>query len=254
VAGARTMATRDGDDWLINGEKMWTTTAHTAQYVFMLTRTSTQDRPHRGLTIFVVPTDVEGVEVRGIHTMGGERSNGVSLTDVRVPDVNRVGEVDKGWSVVRFALGLEQAMGYADLQERFIQQAGAWSLQAGPDGQRPFDDARIKEQLGQTAIHAEVSRLLRHRSTWLTAEGKDLGGKGAMTKSFSGTSYLDDAQRWMDLVGPAGLLKEDEDGALAGGNFDEAFRQTPVNTIYGGTVEILRSLVAEVELGLPKSR
>ena len=75
-----------------------------------------------------------------------------------------------------------------------------------------------------------------------------------MTKSFSGTSYLDDAQRWMDLVGPAGLLKEDEEGALAGGNFDEAFRQTPVNTIYGGTAEILRSLVAEVELGLPKSR
>ena len=75
-----------------------------------------------------------------------------------------------------------------------------------------------------------------------------------MTKSFSGTSYLDDAQSWMDLVGPAGLLKEDEDGALAEGNFDEAFRQTPVNTIYGGTVEILRSLIAEVELGLPKSR
>ncbi|MCR9096935.1 MAG: acyl-CoA dehydrogenase family protein [bacterium] len=254
VAGARTLATRDGDDWLINGEKMWTTTAHTAQYIFMLTRTSTQDRPHRGLTIFLVPTDVEGVEVTAIHTMGGERSNGVSLTDVRVPDVNRVGEVDKGWSVVRFALGLEQAMGYADLQERFIQQAGAWSLEVGPDGQRPFDDGRIKEQLGQTAIHAEVSRLLRHRSTWLAAEGKDLGGKGAMTKSFSGTSYLDDAQRWMDLVGPAGLLEEDEDGALAGGNFDEAFRQTPVNTIYGGTAEILRSLVAEVELGLPKSR
>jgi hypothetical protein len=145
-------------------------------------------------------------------------------------------------------------MGYADLQERFIQNAGSWSLERGPDGERPFDDPRIKEQLGQTAIHAEVSRLLRHRSTWISAEGKDLGGKGAMTKSFSGTSYLDDAQSWMDLVGPAGLLKEDEDGALVGGNFDEAFRQTPVNTIYGGTVEILRSLVAEVELGLPKSR
>jgi alkylation response protein AidB-like acyl-CoA dehydrogenase len=254
VAGARTFATPDGDDWLINGEKMWTTTAHTAQYVFMLTRTSTQDRPHRGLTMFIVPTDAEGVEVTAIHTMGGERSNGVSLSNVRIPDSHRVGEVDKGWAVVRFALGLEQAMGYADLQERFIENAGRWSLEPGPDGARPFDDPRVKEQLAQTAIHAEVSRLLRHRSTWLAAEGRNLGGKGAMTKSFSGTSYLEDAQNWMDLVGPAGLLKEDEDGALAEGNFDEAFRQTPVNTIYGGTAEILRSLVAEVELGLPKSR
>ncbi len=254
VAGARTFATPEGDEWVINGEKMWTTTAHTAQYIFMLTRTSQQDRPHRGLTLFIVPTDADGVEVTAIRTMGGERSNGVSLTNVRIPDVYRVGEVDKGWSVVRFALGLEQAMGYADLQERFIQNAGRWSLQSGPDGARPFDDPRVKTQLAQTAIHAEVSRLLRHRSTWLAAEGRDLGGKGAMTKSFSGTSYLEDAQNWMDLVGPAGLLKEDEDGAVAEGNFDEAFRQTPVNTIYGGTAEILRSLVAEVDLGLPKSR
>ncbi len=254
VAGARTFATPEGDEWVINGEKMWTTTAHTAQYIFMLTRTSQQDRPHRGLTLFIVPTDADGVEVTAIRTMGGERSNGVSLTNVRIPDAYRVGEVDKGWSVVRFALGLEQAMGYADLQERFIQNAGRWSLQSGPDGARPFDDPRVKTQLAQTAIHAEVSRLLRHRSTWLAAEGRDLGGKGAMTKSFSGTSYLEDAQNWMDLVGPAGLLKEDEDGAVAEGNFDEAFRQTPVNTIYGGTAEILRSLVAEADLGLPKSR
>jgi alkylation response protein AidB-like acyl-CoA dehydrogenase len=254
VAAARTFATPDGDDWIIDGQKMWTTTAHTAQYIFMLVRTSTQDRPHRGLTMFLVPTDAEGVDIQAIQTMGGERSNGVFLTKVRVPDANRVGEVDKGWSVVRFALGLEQAMGYADIQERFIDHAGRWALKAGPDGDRPFDDARVKEQLGQTAIHAEVSRLLRHRSTWLSAEERDLGAKGAMTKSFSATSYLEDAQNWLDLVGPAGLLGEDEDGAIAGGNFDEAFRQTPVNTIYGGTVEILRSLVAEVELGLPKSR
>lgn len=254
VAGARTQAVRDGDDWIIDGQKMWTTTGHTAQYIFMLTRTSQQDRPHRGLTIFMVPTDAEGVDVQPVHTMGGERSNAVYLTKVRVPDWLRVGEVDKGWAVVRFALGLEQAMGYADIQERFLENAASWSQQPGPDGERPFDDDRVKEALGQTAIHAEVSRLLRHRSTWLAAEGRDLGGKGAMTKSFSGTSYLEDAQSWMDVVGPAGLLREDEDGAIAEGLFDEAFRQTPVNTIYGGTVEILRSLVAEVELGLPKSR
>ncbi len=254
VAGARTQATRDGDDWILDGQKMWTTTAHTAQYIFMLTRTSTQDRPHRGLTIFIVPTDAEGVDIQPIHTMGGERSNGVYLTKVRVPDANRVGEVDKAWSVLMFALGLEQAMGYADLQERFIENAGRWALEKGADGARPFDDPRVKEQLGQTAIHAEVSRLLRHRSTWLAAEDRPLGGKGAMTKSFSGTSYLEDAQAFMDLVGPAGLLDEDTEGAIAGGNFDEAFRQTPVNTIYGGTVEILRSIVAETELGLPKSR
>jgi len=254
VAACRTQATRDGDDWLIDGQKMWTTTGHTAQYIFMLTRTSTLDRPHRGLTLFLVPTDAEGVDIKPVHTMGGERSNAVYLTQVRVPDSARVGEVDKGWSVVRFALGLEQAMGFADLQEKFLEDASRWSLEQSADGSRPFDDPRVREQLGQTAIHAEVSRLLRHRSTWLSAEGRNLGGKGAMTKSFSASSYLEDAQAWTQIVGPAGMLTEGEEGAIADGLFEEAFRQTPVNTIYGGTVEILRSLVAEVELGLPKSR
>jgi alkylation response protein AidB-like acyl-CoA dehydrogenase len=254
VAAARTSATRDGDDWIIDGQKMWTTTAHAAQYIFMLTRTATLDRPHRGLTLFIVPTDAEGVDIQPVHTMGGERSNAVYLTQVRVPDSARVGEVDKGWAVVRFALGLEQAMGFADLQERFLEKANAWALEEQANGERPFDDARVREQLGQTAIHTEVARLLRHRSTWLSAEGKDLGAKGAMTKSFSASSYLEDAQAWTQIGGPSALIAEDQPGAIAEGSFEEAFRQTPVNTIYGGTVEILRSLVAEVELGLPKSR
>ncbi len=254
VAAARTSAVRDGDDWIIDGQKMWTTIAHAAQYIFMLTRTSTQDRPHRGLTMFIVPTDAEGLDIQPIETIGGERTNAVYLTNVRIPDAFRVGEVDQGWSVIRFALGLEQAMGFAELQERFTEAAGRWALERGADGDRPFDDARVKEQLGQTAIHTEVSRLLRHRSTWLVAEGKPLGAKGAMTKVFSGSLYLEDAQSWMETVGPAGLLLEDEEGASAHGSFSEAFLQSPVSTIYGGSAEILRSIVAEVELGLPKSR
>ncbi|MBY0400475.1 acyl-CoA dehydrogenase [Myxococcota bacterium] len=254
VAAARTMARRDGDGWILEGEKMWTTTAHAAQYVFTLTRTSQQDRPHRGLTMFLVPTDAPGVEIRPVHTLGGERTNSFSLRGVRVPDSARVGEVDQGWAVVRFALGLEQAMGYADLQERLLEEASAWALAVGADGRRPFDDPRVREQLAQSAIHAEVARLLRHRSTWLAAEGRPMGAKGAMTKSFSAATYLEDAQLWAELAGPLALLAQDEPRRVAGGFFEEILRQTPVNTIYGGTVEILRSLVAEVELGLPKSR
>ena len=254
VAAARTQARRDGEAWILDGEKMWTTTAHEAQYVFTLTRTSQQDRPHRGLTMFLVPTDAPGVEIRPVHTLGGERTNSFSLSQVRVPDSARVGEVDQGWAVVRFALGLEQAMGYADLQERFLEEVSVWALARGADGARPFDDPRVREQLAQSAIHAEVARLLRYRSTWLSAEGKPMGAKGAMTKSFSAATYLEDTQAWSELAGPLALLADDEPLRVAGGLFEEVFRQTPVNTIYGGTVEILRSLVAETELGLPKSR
>jgi alkylation response protein AidB-like acyl-CoA dehydrogenase len=233
---------------------MWTTTGHVADYIFTLTRTRQEERPHRGLTIFLIDTRAEGVEIQPVRTMGGERSNAVYLSGVRVPDSTRVGEVDQGWRVVRFALGLEQAMGFADLQEAFLETAGAWALQTNDSGERPFDDPRVREQLGQTAIHAEVARLLRHRSAWMDARGDSIGAKGAMTKSFSAHTYLQDALAWMELVGPQGMLEHGEPLAVADGAFAEAFRQTPVNTIYGGTVEILRSLIAEVELGLPKSR
>jgi len=254
LASVRTTAKRDGDEWVIDGQKMWTTIAHAVQYIFMLTRTSHQGRPHQGLTMFLVPTDADGVDIQPIHTIGNERTNSVYLSHVRVPDRYRIGEVDGGWAVVRFALGLEQSMGYAELHERFAEDVQRWSLAPGADGRRPFDDARVREQLGQTAIHAEVSRLLRYRSTWLAAEGAPLGAKGAMAKSFSATAYLEDAQGWMELVGPSGLIMEGEQGALAGGRFAEDFLDTPIDTIYGGSAEILRSLVAEVELGLPKSR
>jgi alkylation response protein AidB-like acyl-CoA dehydrogenase len=151
-------------------------------------------------------------------------------------------------------VGLEQAMGYADLQERLLEEVSVWARTPGTDGARPGDDPRVREQLAQTAIHAEVGRLLRHRSTWLSATGLPLGGKGAMTKSFSAATYLEDAQAWAELAGPHAMLGLEEPHRVAGAFFEEILRQTPVNTIYGGTVEILRSLVAELELGLPKSR
>jgi alkylation response protein AidB-like acyl-CoA dehydrogenase len=254
VAAARCGARRDGDDWIIDGQKMWTTTAHEAQYIFMLTRTSVQEKRHHGLTMFLVPTDAKGVDIQAVHTMGNERTNAVYMSEVQISDSLRVGEVDKGWAVVRFALGLEQAMGFADKMEAFVEEAAEWAGETRADGSRPLDDLRVKEQLGQAAINAEVAKLLRHRATWRAAEGHPLGAEGAMSKAFSAGSYLADSQAWMDLVGPTALLERSESESSGSGIFEETYRNSPVTTIYGGTIEILRSLIAEVGLGLPKSR
>ena len=102
--------------------------------------------------MLIVPSDAEGVDIQAIHTIGGERTNTVTLSQVRVPDANRVGEVDQGRAVIRFALGLEQAMGFAELQERFVENAGRWALARGPDGGRPLDDPPVKGPLAQIAI------------------------------------------------------------------------------------------------------
>lgn len=254
VAACRTSARRDGDGWIIDGQKMFTTTAHVADYVFTLTRSDPRQRRHRGLTTFLVPTAAEGVEIQPIHTLGGERTNAVYLSNVRVPDSARVGEVDGGWSVVRYALGLEQAVGFADRMEAFLERAREWARRPDASGARPLQDPRVRERLAQTAVNAEVARLLRYRATWISAEGETLGVRGAMAKVFSAEAYLADANAWMDLVGPLGLVERGDPSCPGDGLFVDAFRDSPVTTIYGGTVEILRSLIAEGALDLPRSR
>lgn len=254
VASARTQAQRDGEDWIVNGQKMFTTTAHMSQYVFTLLRTDPAQTKHRGLTMLLVPTDAEGVSIHAVHTLGGERTNAVFFDNVRVSDGLRVGEVNQGWAVVRFALGLEQAMGYADRQEAFVEALDCWATQQREDGTLPIDDPRVKAGLAQTAINAEVAKLLRHRSTWSEANGLDTSVQGPMTKAFSAKTFLADSRHWMDLLGPEAVLEHGAKDALAGGIFAETYRATPVTTIYGGTVEILRSMIAQHGLGLPRNR
>lgn len=254
VASARTHAIREGDDWVVSGQKMFTTTAHMSQYVFTLLRTDPSQSKHRGLTMLLVPTDAPGVEIHPVHTLGGERTNAVFFDNVRVSDTLRVGEVNEGWAVVRFALGLEQAMGYADRQEAFLQELDQWAHQEKDTGQTPIDDVRVQARLAQTAVNAEVATLLRHRSTWSQAEGLDTSVQGPMTKAFSAKTYLDDSRQWMQLLGPEGVLERAAADAPAHGVLAETYRATPVTTIYGGTVEILRSMIAQVGLGLPRSR
>ncbi len=254
LAACRTSARREGDEWIIDGQKMFTTTAHVADFVFTLTRTNPDESRHRGLTTFLVPTDAAGIEIHPFQTLGGERTNAVYLSNVRVPDSARVGGVDGGWSVVRYALGLEQAIGFADRMEALLERAREWARRSDAQGRLPARDSRVREQLAQTAVDAEVARLLRYRATWQAAEGRPLGSRGAMAKAFSAEAYLAAADTWMELLGPFGSFERTESSAPADGVFVDAFRETPVATIYGGTLEILRSMIAEDALDLPRSR
>jgi len=254
VASVETRAVRDGDAWVIDGQKMWTTLAHMSQYIFALVRTDPDVARHKGLSVFLVPTDAAGVEIQPVHTMGGERTNAVYLDGVRVPDAARVGEVNGGWSVVRYALGLEQGTGFADRMELLVEQAERWARAPGEEGRRPIDEAGVREGLAQAAIHAEVAKLLRYRSAWVHAEGVAEPAAGPMAKLFSGEKYTEDATALLELVGAEGVLEHGAPGAPEAGAFAETARGVPVTTIYGGSSEILRSLIAEAGLGLPRSR
>ncbi len=161
VAAAATRAVRDGDDWIINGQKMFTTLAHESTYVFLLTRTNTEVAKHRGLTMFLVPLATEGIEITAIHTLGGERTNVTFYTDVRVPDSCRVGAVDAGWDVMGVALAFERNPTMVNELDRLLEEFVAWG-----DG-RPGVLGRpsVRRRLTRAVIDLTIGRLFERRMT-----------------------------------------------------------------------------------------
>ena len=254
VASIKTTATRDGDEWVINGQKMFTTLAHVADYVFLLARTNHDVPKHKGLTMFLVPLDSPGIEIHPVHTVGGERTNATFYTDVRVSDHYRIGEVDRGWDVMTVALTFERGGFGLSEADRVWEQAVAWAKETRrPDGTRVIDDPYVRERLATMRTNNEVARLLAYRTSFVAATGGLPGVEGSMHKLFYAESMTADAAELVDMLGAEGVLQRGEDGAPVDGWVEHLFRHAAVTTIYGGTSEMQRSIIAERGLGLPRS-
>ena len=253
VAAARMRAVRDGDEWVVNGSKMFTSTAHMATHVFLLARTNTDVPKHKGLTLFLARLDAPGVEVQPVHTLGGQRTNATFYSDVRVPDSMRIGDVDGGWGVMRVALVHERGTAVAPGGPTLVEQVAAWARETpGADGAPLLEDPTVAEQLARLAIDDEVSRLLGLKVRWIASTGGMPGIEGSMQKLFSSEAEQRRVAVLTDLLGEQALLR-DGAGPLHGA-VEWAYRKAPVSTIYGGTSEVQREIVAERRLGLPRSR
>jgi len=248
LAAVRTRAVQDGDGWIINGQKMFTTGAQHSQYCFLLTRTDPAAAPHKGLTVFLLPLDTPGVEIRPIGTLGGERTNFVYLQDVRIDDRWRLGDVNSGWSVVAAPLTAEHSMGGGDSDEltspyliaceNLLAAALSWASETvGADGRSLSAVPAVRERLAEIAIAIELAR-----ST-----------PGPMGRIACSDTLNAIASELMDLIGPAAQLVRGADGAVQAGAFEEGFRFAPGTAIYGGSTDIARNMVAERILGLPRS-
>lgn len=172
VFACATRSQRDGDQWIVNGQKMFTTFAHLADYCFLLTRSQPGSVGPRGLTMLLVPLDSPGVEIQPVHTMGYERTNIVFYNDVRVSDTNRVGEPHQGFAVMRAALEAEQNVAPGSRTGWVTDDALEFArTHCGPDGAELITDVLVRERLARMAMEAEVADLLDLRVAFLHAEG-----------------------------------------------------------------------------------
>ena len=256
VAAAKTTAVRDGGDWVINGQKMFTSTAQLSSHVFVLARTNPDVPKHKGLTLFLVPTTSTGYEIQPIHTLGGQVTNATFYTDVRVPDSARIGGIEAGWDVMKVALVYERGVGgTASMELTLSRDLAAWAREAKrPDGSAVFDDPLTAERIGRIAVDEAVLAALDLQMRWQAAKGELPQVEGAMRKLFWSESAQRHYSDTLDILGAEGVLSPGAADTPFGGKFEHDFRAAVVTTVYGGASEILREIIAERRLGLPRNR
>ena len=247
---ARTRATRDGDDWILSGQKMFTTGAHISDYILMLARTDPDAPKHKGITIFFLPMDLQGISVQPVDTMQEERTNITFYDDVRVPDRYRLGEVNGGLKIMAAAMEIEHGgEGYHIYHHSLMRAALEWAHGATDvDGQRPIDQPAVRARLAKARTHMEIADLFCRRVTAAIGTERMTRAMGPMAKMFATDIYMEDAADLVALAAPASLRHETPALSM----IEEAYRQSIGQTIYGGTSEVHRSIVAQHGLGLPR--
>jgi alkylation response protein AidB-like acyl-CoA dehydrogenase len=253
VASLATRAVRDGDEWVVNGQKVWTTLAHLSRWGMLVARTDPEQPKHRGLTYFVVDMHAPGVEVRPLRQITGEAEfNEVYFTDVRIPDAERLGDVGDGWRVSLTTL----------MNERVSIGGAIAPKGSGPIGEavkiwkgKGLSDPALKEELMKLWAEAEVNRLTNIRASQLRAVGTP-GPEGSTAKLAFAELNKRVYEFCLNLMGPEGMLYGSyemirPETAMGADSLQKAFLRARANSIEGGTSEVMRNILGERVLGLP---
>ncbi|WP_326659978.1 acyl-CoA dehydrogenase family protein [Streptomyces canus] len=250
LASVSTRAVREGDDWVLNGQKVWTSVAQHSQIGLALTRTNPDAPKHRGITAFLVPMDAPGVEVRPLRQMtGGADFNEVFLTDVRIPDDHRLGEVDGGWTVALTTLMNERATVGSEGVGPVAAALSPDHLSALMRATWTWDDRALRARLGELLVDVLATEHLNARALRKLRAGVAPGPEMSVSKLMYGQNLTQAAHFVSDVLGPRIIADTGQWGTYA---WTELLLATPALRILGGTEEIMKNILAERVLGLPK--
>ena len=251
LAGLSTRAVRDGDTYVVNGQKIWTSMGHFAKFGILIARTDPDAPKHRGISYFICPMDTPGITVRPIVDMTGTHAfNEVFFDDVRIPAANRVGEENQGWALAKVTLGNERVS--------LSGEGALWGR--GPTAEDLLDlvrrgggvsDPVLRQRLAQLHIESQVLRLIRLRTVTAAVQGRPPGPEASVRKALADEHGKHIMGLARDLAGAAGMLSTAGPPGASSGEWAFGYSFSPALTIGGGTSEVQRNIIAERVLGLP---
>ncbi|PWI13515.1 acyl-CoA dehydrogenase [Streptomyces sp. Act143] len=257
LASLKTRAVRDGDEYVVNGQKIWTTNGDTADWVWLATRTDPDAPPHKGITMLLVPTTEPGYSCTVINTLAGHDTTASYYEDIRVPVTHRVGEENQGWRLITNQLNHERVTlaAHGTMAIRALNDVQRWAMETKlADGRRVVDLPWVRRRLAQTHVRLDAMKLLNWQMVNAVQNGT-LTPQDASAVKVYGSEARRDAYAWlMEVVAAAGALKEGSAGTVLHGELERGYRSAVIFTFGGGNNEIQREIISWIGLGMPRVR
>jgi 3-oxocholest-4-en-26-oyl-CoA dehydrogenase alpha subunit len=251
LASLQTRAVREGDSYVINGQKIYTSAAHHSTHIWLLARTDPKAPKHQGISIFIVPIDAPGVTIRPLETLGSERSNEVFFEDARIPAENLVGEENRGWYYAAIALDFERLMPHSRTRS-FLEYLIDYAKNTVVDGLPLSKHPRVRITLAQLAVDLEIARLFSLRDAWMLERGQIPNAEASIFKVWFTELNGRIATAAQDIMGPYALLRAEDPLAPQEGRLEKLYRGFPLYKFAGGTNEVMRNIIAQRGLGMPR--
>lgn len=251
LAALRTRAVREGDTYVVNGQKIWTTGASVATHLWLAVRTGAPEDRHRGVSLLITPMDTPGITITPIITQGGERTNSLFLDNVRIPVSQRIGEENGGWSALVTALNFER-MFYHNEPRWELRQLTEWAEAEGLLSGDSAEAHAVQATAAEHAVDVEICRLFALRGARLLAEGRVPHAEASVNKVWWGELRQRICATGLDLIGETGTIATGSPHAPAHGHLEHGLRSSPVWRFGGGTNEIQLDIIATQGLGMPR--
>ena len=256
LASLQTKAIRNREGYLINGQKMWTSLANFSDYIWLAARTDFEAKNHKGISMFIVPTNDPGFSMTAINTLGDVRTNATFYDNIHVPESHLVGQPNKGWSLITSQLNLERLalVNHGPVEELYKNVLSLAQSTKIYDNQYLIDLTWVQHNFAQVYSGIEALKLICWKQTWIMESGRLNMAEASVAKVYGSEFFIEAYRLLMEIMGELSLLKNDSELSILNAKLERMYRTASILTFGGGTNEVQRDIIAMAGLLMPRTR